>query len=93
MSSKKLVVGYSFKPAKMTRTSPWAQRGRVTAEALQLTFLLSHNAHLKLPVILRRRLPKTDLEERLEICCLALSLRDELMQSVPNIEDALAEKI
>ncbi|CAE7275539.1 unnamed protein product [Symbiodinium sp. CCMP2592] len=90
LSSKKLVPGFLFRCPPKLKNSKWPKMSTVTAESTALCLESAVSSFEASP--LRKRLSKSDLEERLEMCTLAVGLRDDLVQSVAGIEGLLAEK-
>ncbi|OLP74068.1 hypothetical protein AK812_SmicGene46500 [Symbiodinium microadriaticum] len=91
LSSKKLVPGFVFRcTAKLNKSSKWPKLNVVSAESAALCLESAIATFEASP--LKKKLSKTELEERLEMCTLACGLRDDLVQSIAGIESLLAEK-
>jgi hypothetical protein len=93
LASKKMWPGFNFKGARVSKSSPWANRGHVTKEVTLLAFKLIHQSHKNLPKVMRRTWTKSTAEDKTEVCALACALRDELVATVPNIEPKLAVQL
>ncbi|CAE6968511.1 unnamed protein product [Symbiodinium sp. CCMP2456] len=92
LSSKKLLPGWQFKGAKVTKQSNWARYGLVTRESATYTLQYTNNVFGGMPKTLRQKPTKTTLEQRSEFCALAVALREDLVKEIPNIEDYINKR-
>ncbi|CAE7210700.1 unnamed protein product [Symbiodinium necroappetens] len=92
LSSKKLLPGWQFKGAKVTKQSNWARYGMVTTESATYTLQYTNSVFEGMPKTLRQKPTKAILEQRSEFCALAVALREDLVKEIPNIEDYINKR-
>ncbi|CAE7272121.1 unnamed protein product [Symbiodinium microadriaticum] len=86
LASKKLLPGHVFKSAKVNKQSSWVKYGKVTGESAMYVFKFTNAVHEDTPLKLRQKVTKAILEQRSEVCALAVALRDEVASQIPNVE-------
>ncbi|CAE7279136.1 unnamed protein product [Symbiodinium sp. KB8] len=92
LSTKKLVPGFVFRGARVTKQSNWWKYGQVTNESTTLALKYTNACYFRMPRNLRTRPTKTVLEARSEFCALAVALRDMAAGQVANIEPFLNKR-
>jgi len=90
LSSKKIMLGASFKTCRTASGSPWAQRGTVTKQSLEL--MVDNLETHKTRAVLGTKPTKADVESRLEMCTLAWWLTAEVARKMPALEKVMDEQ-
>ena len=83
-------MGSNFKTSRTPKS--WVNRGLVTAKALKLAIKMLIADHEAKLVLLRRKPTKVELEEKVEMCALAVALVAEVASGNPMAEEHLEKE-